>query len=120
MFEMFRLRRSIQDYRHLVLANDAGSLDGMVTVAGYAGILVPLVFCRELVADARLAPVWESLAIKRHACFNVDYLLLSKLFQRFNYTVERMGINPFTDSMDRALTDEHPDLFELCKHTSRD
>ena len=76
-------------------------------------------FFRDITADARLATVWESLAKKQHPCFNVDDMLLSKLFQRFKYNVEGTGLNPFTDVMDRALTDEHPDWFELCKHTSR-
>gem|GEM_PF-3226277 len=120
MLEKLRLRRSLQDYRRLVLANDAGSLDGIVTVAGYAGILAPLGFFRDLAADDRLAQVWADLAINRHPCFNVDDMLLSKLFQRFKYIVEGTGMNPFTDVMDRALTDEHPDWFELCKHTPRD
>ncbi|MDD2335542.1 MAG: glycosyltransferase [Geobacteraceae bacterium] len=120
MLEMLRVRRSMQDYHRLVLANDAGSVGGMATVAGYAGILAPLGFFRDLAADDRLAPVWADLAINRHPCFNVDDMLLSKLFQRFNYPVEGTGLNPFTDVMDRALTDQHPEWFELCKHTPRD
>lgn len=120
MVEMLRVRRPRQDYRRLVLANDAGSFGGMATVAGYAGILAPLGFFRELADDDRLAPVWADLAMNRHPCFNVDDILLSRLFQRFNYTVEGTGLNPFADVMDRALTDEHPAWFELCKHTSRD
>jgi hypothetical protein len=41
--------------------------------------------------------------------FNFDDMLLSELFQRFKYNVEGMGLNPFSDVMDRALTDERPD-----------
>jgi len=120
VLEILRVRRPIQDYRRLVLANDAGSVDGMATVAGYAGILAPLGFFRDMAADASLSPVWADLSINRHPCFNVDDMLLSKLFQRFSYSVEGTGLNPFIDVMDRALTDEHPEWFELCKHTSRD
>jgi hypothetical protein len=73
-----------------------------------------------MAADDRLSPVWENLTGKRHPCFNVDDMLLSKLLQRFEYKVEGTGLNPFTDVMDRGLTDQHPDWFELCKHTPRD
>ncbi len=120
MLKRLQERSRVHDYRRLVLANDAGLLDDMPTVAGYAGILVPIEFCRELAADAKLGTVWASLAEKQHPCFNVDDTLLSKLFQRFQYIVEGTGLNPFKDVMDRSLTDEHPDWFELCKHTSRD
>lgn len=119
ILERLQARSAVRDCRRMVLANDAGVRDGMATVAGYAGILVPLEFFRCLAADAGLAPVWESLASGRHPCFNVDDMLLSRLFQRFGYTVEWTGQDPFTDVMDRALTDEHPEWFELCKHTSR-
>ncbi|MGE4542941.1 MAG: hypothetical protein AB7D06_02415 [Pedobacter sp.] len=120
MQKRLRVRSAVHDYRRLVLANDAGSLDGMPTVAGYAGILVPIGFFRELAADSKLATVWADLAEKRHPCFNVDDMLLSKLLQRFKYEVEGTELNPFKDVMDRSLTDEHPDWFELCKHTARD
>lgn len=120
MLKRFRVRSAVQDCHRLVLANDAGLLDGLPTVAGYAGILVPIDFFRELAADTKLESVWEDLAKKRHPCFNVDDMLLSKLLQRFEYAVEGTGLNPFKDVMDRSLTDEHPEWFELCKHTSRD
>lgn len=119
IMKMLKARDVLQNYRRLVLANDVGLQSKMATVSGYAGILIPLDFFRDITADARLATVWESLAKKQHPCFNVDDMLLSKLFQRFKYNVEGTGLNPFTDVMDRALTDEHPDWFELCKHTSR-
>jgi hypothetical protein len=120
MLELLHVRSAPQDYRRLVLANDAGSVGGMATVAGYAGTLTPLGFFRDMAADARLAAVWADLSINRHPCFNVDDMLLSKLFQRFSYPVEGTGLNPFTEVMDRALTDQHPEWFELCKHTPRD
>ncbi len=120
MLRRLQVRSSVQDCHRLVLANDAGSLDGLPTVAGYAGILVPIDFFRGLATDIKLKTVWEDLAEKRHPCFNVDDLLLSKLLQRFEYVVEGTGLNPFKDVMDRSLTDEHPDWFELCKHTARD
>ena len=120
MLERLHLRSTEQDYHRLVLANDAALLNGMATVAGYAGILVPLGFFRDLAADSGLASVWENLAKNRHPCFNVDDILLSKLFKRFKYNVEGTGLDPFTDVMDQALTDEHPEWFELCKHTPRD
>lgn len=120
MLERLHLRSAVQDPEHLVLTNHAGSFGGIATVAGYAGILAPLSFFRLLAVDTKLAPIWADLAKGRHPCFNVDDILLSKLFQRHEYTVEGTGQNPFTDVMDRALTDQHPDWFELCKHTSRD
>ncbi|ABA90137.1 hypothetical protein Pcar_2902 [Syntrophotalea carbinolica DSM 2380] len=120
MLKHLQRRSRVHDYRRLVLANDAGLLDGLPTVAGYAGILVPIGFFRDMVADTGLARLWGELADGRHPCFNVDDLLLSKLLQRFAYMVEGTGMKPFEDVMDRCLTDEHPDWFELCKHTARD
>lgn len=120
MLQRLKARNAGQSARCTVLANDAGLLDGLPTVAGYAGILFPLEFFREMAADNRLAPVWADLAQRRHPCFNVDDILLSKLIQRFGYRVEGTGLNPFKDVMDRSLTDEHPEWFELCKHTARD
>lgn len=120
MLKRLRMRRAVRDFSRLVLANDVGLLDGMPTVSGFAGILVPIGFFRELAADTKLDSVWASLAEKRHPCFNVDDTLLSRLLQRFQYTVAGTGLKPFKDVMDRSQTDEHPDWFELCKHTSRD
>ncbi len=114
------VRSAVQDCRNLVLANDSGLCHGMPTVAGYAGLLAPLGLFREMADDARLAPVWEGLARKEHPCFNVDDMLLSKLIHRYGYAVEGTGQNPFTEVMDRALTDEHPAWFELEKHTQRE
>jgi len=111
---------SLIDYSRMVLAHDVGMYGGMKTVAGYAGILVPIEFFRELAADVSLEPVWSQLAEGRHPCFNVDDILLSKLFSKFKFSIEWTGQNPFTDVMDRRQTDEHPEWFELCKHTQRD
>lgn len=104
----------------LVLANDVAKHGSLTLVAGYAGILVPMGFFRDLAQDQSLAGLWNQLAMKDHPCFNVDDILLSRLFQRFGYRVERTGMDPFTDVMDRKLTDEHPEWFELCKHTMRE
>lgn len=120
MLEVLQTRSRVHDYRRLVLANDAKLLAGMTAVAGYAGILVPKDFFGSLAADSKLAPLWASLTKNQHPCFNVDDMLLSKLFQRFKYHVEGTGQNPFVDIMDRALTDQHPNWIELCKHTSRE
>lgn len=119
ILQTLKARSAVRDWQRLVLANDAGVLHGMATVAGYAGILLPLGFMRSVAADARLAPLWADLAAGCHPCFNVDDMLLAKLIRRFGYEVEGTGLNPFVDVMDRASTDEHPDWFELCKHTAR-
>lgn len=64
MLARLHARSPLQDYHRLVLANHAGSLRGLPTVAGYAGILVPVGFFREMLADTRLATVWSRLAEK--------------------------------------------------------
>ncbi len=120
-----RMRQHLQHRRRwwrsrLVLANDVTEHQGLSLVAGYGGILVPMGFFRSLAQDERLVGLWNQLAMKAHPCFNVDDILLSRLFRRFGYHVEATGMDPFTDVMDRALTDEHPDWFELCKNTMRD
>lgn len=120
MLERLEALKTQQDCRHLVLANDVGVCNNLPTVAGYAGILVPMEFFRTLAGDTTLAPLWISLSEGKHPCFNVDDMLLSKLLKRFDYSVAATGLDPFREVMDRGLTDEHPPWFELCKHTPRD
>ncbi|WP_167495909.1 glycosyltransferase family 2 protein [Desulfosediminicola ganghwensis] len=102
-----------------VLANDTGMLNDLPTVAGYAGILFPFTFFLEMASDTNLTPVWTALAEGEHPCFDVDDILLSMLIRRFGYGVETTGLDPFKEVMNRSLTDQHPEWFELCKHTTR-
>lgn len=108
-----------EDRNRTILANDTALLAGMKTVAGYAGILFPVGFFQEVAKDNSLSQVWDELAAGKHPCFNVDDILLSMLIKRFGYSIASTRLNPFKDVMDRPQTDEHPEWFELCKHTAR-
>ena len=115
-------RRSVQRWwqrqrpTHTVWANSVAHVANIKMAEGFAGILIPVAFFCQLYAQPQYDTVWNALQQRKHPCLTVDDVLLSRLLGMHGYTIRHTGLNAFTQIMNHAATDEHPDWFELCKH----